>query len=385
MSEAVGRILVVDDDRAVRGALRVNLSKAGHDVQLVENAQAALDVLRDRPFDLVLTDVMMPGMSGMELLAEVRGRWPEVQVVLMTGHGNVADAVKALKTGACDYIIKPVSKDELLFILAKALKEKALRAELVQLRAEVTERYGFENLIGTTRAMQEVYELVEAVAESTALVLLTGETGTGKEMLAHAIHYRSDRREGPFVGVNCAALPEGLLESELFGHEKGAFTGAVRQHLGRFEQADGGSILLDEIGEIPIPTCRSSSCASSRIGRVPAGRRNRDPRPRRRARDRRDQQGPGASEVKREGRFRKDLFYRLNVFQIDAAHPLPAGTPRTTSRCSWTTSCARTTPRRTDKPRRLGSARNAVDGHPRAPTTWPGNVRRARAPGRAQR
>ena len=315
MSDFHARVLVVDDDKAVRAALRVNLEKAGLDVRLASTAEEALQVLHDHPVDIVLTDVKMPGASGLELLQEVKSRWPDVQVVVMTGQGTVEDAVHAMKHGAADYIIKPVSKEELLVVLDKAAREKALLAEVEQLRQEVQDRYGFENVVGVTSAMREVYDLVATVASSSALVLLTGPTGTGKELIAHAIHYRSARRDAPFVRVNCAALPEGLMESELFGHEKGAFTGAIRQHVGKFEQADGGTILLDEIGEVPLATQVKllrvlESGELQRVGgtqtlkvdvRVIAAT-NRELR----------------REVK-EGHFREDLFYRLNVFHI----PMP--------------------------------------------------------------
>jgi len=309
-------VLVVDDDRAVRTALRVNLQKAGWEVLLAIDGDEAIQALREQPVDVVLTDVMMPGMNGMQLLLQVREHWPETRIVVMTGQGLVEDAVRAMKAGADDYIIKPIPKDELLVILVRALREKALRAEVVQLRAELDARYGFESLVGVTPAMQEVYELVAAVAESDALVLLTGPTGTGKELLAHALHRRSPRRQAPYVRVNCAALPEGLLESELFGHERGAFTGAVRQHLGRFEQAEGGTLLLDEIGEIPLSTqvklLRVLECGEiQRLGG--AGIRKVDVRVV--AATNRDLR----AEV-RAGRFREDLFYRLNVFHI----PIPS-------------------------------------------------------------
>ncbi len=312
MSELVARILVVDDDKGVRAALRVNLRKAGHEVQLARNVDEALRLIEERPVDLVLTDVAMPGRTGLDLLAELRRRWPTVRVVVMTGYGSVEDAVGAMKAGADDYIIKPVSRAELLVIVDKALAEKALLAELVQLRQKVQDQYGYQEIIGCTAEMVEVYELIETVADTSALVLLQGPTGTGKELISSAIHYRSGRRNAAFVRVNCAALPEGLLESELFGHEKGAFTGAVRQHRGKFEQADGGTLMLDEIGEIS-PTTQVKllrvleSGEFTRVGgsetlkvdtRVIAAT-NRDL----------------LSEV-REGRFREDLFYRLNVFSI---------------------------------------------------------------------
>ncbi len=306
------KVLVTDDDRAVRSALNVNLSKAGYAVTLSDNAEEALERLHNEPFDVLLTDVKMPGRSGMDLLAEVRLHWPDTRVVVMTGHGSVADAVEAMKAGAADYLIKPIARDELLLLLERALENRALAREVQQLRREVDAKYGFANLVGATAVMQEVYEQVQAVADSNTLVLIQGETGTGKELIAHAIHYRSRRASAPLVVVNCGALPENLLESELFGHEKGAFTGAVRTHQGKFEQADGGTLFLDEIGEIPpavqVRLLRVlEGGAFTRVGgeravkvdvRVVAAT-NRDLR----------------SEV-RGGTFRPDLFYRLNVFPI---------------------------------------------------------------------
>ena len=247
------RVLVADDDRAVRTALQVNLGKAGYDVTLVADAEQALEALRSSPFDVLLTDVKMPGLGGMELLAEARTHWPDVRVVVMTGFGSVRDAVAAMQAGAADYIIKPIERDELLLLLDRALATRAMQRELQQLRKEVEDRYGFSDMVGISGPMREVYAEVAAVADSSALVLIQGETGTGKELIAHAIHYRSRRASAPFVAVNCGALPENLLESELFGHERGAFTGAVRQHPGKFEQASGGTLFLDEIGEIPPP------------------------------------------------------------------------------------------------------------------------------------
>ena len=310
------RVLVVDDERAVRAALRVNLTKGGYDVTLAENGEQALAALESGLPDAVITDVRMPGMDGLALLDEVQGRAPGLPVVVMTGHGSVPSAVRAMQAGAANYIIKPVSRDELLVLLDRALRSRALEEEVEHLRARLAEEQGrntgYQGIIGATPAMQRVFELVDAVADSPALVLLTGPTGTGKEILAHAIHHRSDRRAGAFVGVNCAALPEGLLESELFGHEMGSVTGAIRQHRGKFEQAEGGTLLLDEIGEIPLSTQVRllrvlESGELQRVGgretlrvdvRVVAAT-NRDLR----------------AEV-RAGRFREDLYYRLNVFHI---------------------------------------------------------------------
>ena len=306
------RILVVDDDRAVRTVLKVNLGKSGMDVTAVEDPLKALALLHEAPYDLVLTDVKMPGATGIELLVKMRAAWPDMPVVVMTGYGSVADAVSAMKSGASDYIIKPVAKDELVLLIERALEHKALRAELIQLRQEVVDRYGFHNLIGTTPAMLELYEDVAAIADTSATVLLEGPTGTGKELLAHAIHYRSRRSASPFIRVNCAAIPESLLESELFGHEKGAFTGAIRQHRGKFEQADGGSLLLDEIGDINQYTqvkllrvlengefARVGGTSSLRCDVRVIAATNKNLR----------------SEVK-AGTFREDLYYRLNVMAL---------------------------------------------------------------------
>jgi len=309
---AAARILVVDDDRAVRSVLKVNLGKSGMDVTAVEDPFRALELLHEAPYDLVLTDVKMPGATGLELLIKLRAAWPDMPVVVMTGYGSVADAVAAMKNGASDYIIKPVAKDELVLIIERALEHKALRAELIQLRQEVEDRYGFDKLIGTTPAMLALYEDVAAIADTSATVLLEGPTGTGKELLAHAIHYRSRRSAGPFIRVNCAAIPESLLESELFGHEKGAFTGAIRQHRGKFEQADGGSLLLDEIGDInPYTQVKLLRVLEngefSRVGGTQSLRcdvrviaaTNKTLR----------------AEVK-AGSFREDLYYRLNVMAL---------------------------------------------------------------------
>ncbi|MED5374471.1 MAG: sigma-54 dependent transcriptional regulator [Myxococcota bacterium] len=309
------RVLVVDDDKAVRTALGVNLRKAGYQVELASSAKEALRMLDQQATDLVLSDVAMPGMTGLELLKVLRERWPDTRAVIMTGYGSVQDAVSTMKQGADDYIIKPVSREELLLIVDKAIQGKALLAELQELRQRVDEQYGFDNIVGATPAMVEVYELIESVADTRALVLLEGPTGTGKELMAQAIHFRSERRKGPFVRVNCAALPEGLLESELFGHEKGAFTGAVRQHRGKFEQAHGGTLFLDEIGEIPMSTQVKllRVLESGEVTRV-GGTQTLQVDARVVAATNRTL----LDEV-REGRFREDLYYRLNVFTI----PLP--------------------------------------------------------------
>jgi DNA-binding NtrC family response regulator len=306
------RILVVDDDRAVRTALKVNLRKEGTDVVLASGPAEALQLLREAPYDLVITDVKMPGGTGIELQITIRESWPDMPVVVMTGYGSVSDAVAAMKGGASDYIIKPVQKDELLLIVRRALETRAMRAELVTLRQQIADRYGFEKLVGATPAMVALYEEIAAIADTSATVLLQGPTGTGKELFASAIHYRSRRGSGPLVRVNCAAIPESLLESELFGHEKGAFTGAVRQHLGKFEQADGGTLLLDEIGEINAYTQvkllrvlengefqRVGGTGTVRVDVRVVAATNKD-----------------LQVETQEGRFRSDLYYRLNVMML---------------------------------------------------------------------
>jgi DNA-binding NtrC family response regulator len=360
----MARILVADDDRAVRTALKVNLSKAAYDVRLVATAEEAIDVLGAETFDVLLTDVKMPGMGGMELLREVRQRWPDVRVVVMTGYGSVPDAVAAMKAGAADYLIKPIERDELLLLLERALQTKAMQRELTQLRRDVGDKYGFENMIGISPAMREVYEQIAAVAESNALVLVQGETGTGKELIAHAIHYRSRRARGPMVATNCGALPENLLESELFGHERGSFTGAVRQHQGKFEQADGGTLFLDEIGEIPpavqVRMLRVLEGGQfTRVGgehpvkvdvRVVAAT-NRD-----------------LYKEVGQGTFRADLYYRLNVFAIR----LPPLRERTDDIPLLVEHFTRRFAQKHGRPvPRVGeAAMKALTAYP-----WPGNVR----------
>jgi DNA-binding NtrC family response regulator len=359
-----GTILVVDDERAVRVALEVNLSKAGHIVSLADSAERAIEIMRTQDVDAVLTDFMMPGLNGIELLATIKEHWPLTQVVLMTGHGTVERAVEAMRLGAHDFVIKPVGRDELLAILDRALRERGLHQQVARLTAEVSERYGFENLIGNTPAMQHVYDQVSAVASSDAYVLLSGQTGTGKELIAHALHHRSPRSNGPFVQVNCGALPGGLLESELFGHEKGSFTGAIRQHKGKFEQADGGTLMLDELGEMPLDTQVKllrilESGRFQRVGGtaeihtdvrvVAATNRN--------IRDEVD-----------AGRFREDLYYRLNVFEIN----LPTLTQRADDIPLLVDHFIQKFAEKHNKAV-TGASTQALDGlrsHP-----WPGNVR----------
>ena len=242
------RLLVVDDEPTQREMLSGILERAGYRVETAAGGREALEALERDAFDLLLTDQKMPGMDGLALLDRVQAMRPDLPVVLMTAYGSVSDAVAAMKKGAADYLTKPFEREELLLVLEKALKQRRLEEEVVTLRGALRERYRLGNIIGASPAMREVFSLIERIAATDVPVLILGESGTGKELVARAIHGRSRRASGPFVALNCAAVPETLLESEFFGHERGAFTGAVRAHPGRFEQAAGGTLFLDEIG-----------------------------------------------------------------------------------------------------------------------------------------
>ena len=245
------RILVVDDDQGHRAMLRATLRAEGYEVVEAGDGQEALDQVADRAVDLVLLDLRMPRMDGETALAKLRERNPALPILIMTAYGSVDTAVNALKAGAYDYLTKPLDTDELLLSLARTLEHFQLKAENRALRDRLGEGSAFSGIIGRSPAMHELIGVLETAAPSDANIFLTGESGTGKDLVARAIHDASERCDGPFVAVSCAAIPGPLLESELFGHERGAFTGAVRRHLGKFEQAHGGTIFLDEIGDMP--------------------------------------------------------------------------------------------------------------------------------------
>ena len=245
-------ILVVDDDTSLRRVLEYNLTAAGYRVVAASSGEEGLSLfLQSRP-SLVITDMKMPGMTGLQLLASVKERSPETLVILITAFGSVDMAVEAMKAGAYDYITKPFNRDELLLTVAKALQFTGLADENRRLKSELADRTGGRALVGASPAMEKIYQVISKVADTDASVLVTGESGTGKELIARAIHDQSGRRNGPFVAINCAAIPRDLLESELFGHVKGAFTGAVKDKVGKLELADGGTIFLDEVGELPL-------------------------------------------------------------------------------------------------------------------------------------
>jgi len=242
-------ILIIDDEKSLLDLLTVILKKEGYRVKACLAASKVFELLEKEEFDLLICDIKLPEVSGMEILRYVRESRPEIPVIMITAYGSLKQAVEALKAGALDYILKPFDVEELKIIIAKELEKRRLKEENILLKRNLREKYSFENMIGKSKAMQEVYSLIEKTSGTDSTVLVTGESGTGKEMAARAIHLLSRRAESPFVSINCAALPENLLESELFGHARGAFTGAVVEKKGMFEVAQRGTLFLDEVGE----------------------------------------------------------------------------------------------------------------------------------------
>jgi len=313
------QILVVDDEPKMRRVLEIMLQKMGHRVLAAGNGVEALALFQANSVDLVITDLRMPEMDGIELLAALRAQASDVPVMVITAHGTIETAVAAMKHGACDYILRPFDIDVVELAVERVLNGAAVAQQNAFLRQEI-ER-GWDAFVGTSEPMRAVYELIQRVGPSKASVLITGETGTGKELAARALHHASPRRDKLFVPINCAAIPADILESELFGYEKGAFTGAVKERVGKFELADGGTIFLDELTEMPLPLQAKllrvlQENTIERLGgnrvieldlRVIAAT-NRDP-----------------LESVREGTLREDLYYRVNVFSIELP-PLRART-----------------------------------------------------------
>ena len=246
------KIMVIDDEPLMRITVRDALMAEGYKVVTAETGEKGLEILGEERVDILLTDLKLPDKDGIQILREVKALNQETEVILMTAYGTIDSAVMAMKEGACDYLTKPFSLDELLLLVKRLFRMKELEEENLSLRKRVEERYGLEGLVGKSGPMLRIYELIETVARTDATVLIQGESGTGKELAANAIHLQSPRKNAPFIKVNCAALPETLLETELFGHEKGAFTGAFRQRKGRFESAHRGTLFLDEIGDLPL-------------------------------------------------------------------------------------------------------------------------------------
>jgi DNA-binding NtrC family response regulator len=248
MSE--GSILVVDDDPSLRRVLQVQLEQEGYKVAAAASGQQTLSILQVRSFDLVITDLKMPGMSGLELLKHARSQYPQTPIIVLTAFGTVDTAVEAMKAGAYDYLTKPVHPDEMSLVVRRALEHVHLVEQVRTLRNSLNQKYGFENILGRSDVLLEVLDTAARAARSTSTVLIRGETGTGKELLARAIHFNSSRSNNPLVTINCGAIPKDLIESELFGHRRGAFTGAVAEKKGKIELADGGTLFLDEIAEM---------------------------------------------------------------------------------------------------------------------------------------
>ncbi|NQU42695.1 sigma-54-dependent Fis family transcriptional regulator [bacterium] len=305
-------ILIVDDEKNTREGLQWSLENDKYEVFTAANGALGLEIIRSRDIHLLITDLKMPEMDGMALLEKARKESPETEVVFLTGHGTVENAVDAMKKGAFDYLLKPVNLDELGLLVDRVLTQRDLRQENEALHRELEERHGFEQIIGHSPQMQAVFDRIRQVAPTRASVLLTGESGTGKEMFASAIHYNSSRKNKPFVKLNCGALTTTLLESELFGHEAGAFTDARRQRTGRFEMADGGTLFLDEITEtapeFQVKLLRVlQEQEFERVGGTETIRVDV------RLVTATNQDIEGAV---RENRFREDLYYRLNVVKI---------------------------------------------------------------------
>jgi DNA-binding NtrC family response regulator len=305
------RILVVEDEEKLRRVIELQLMSSGFEVDKAGTAEEGLKIV-DRA-DLVLTDLRLPNMDGVQLLSLIRRQNTQVPVILMTAYGSIETAVEAMKTGATDFLLKPFSLDHLMQVVAKALEMRALRDENRQLKEQLGRRYEYDNIIGRSEAMQEIFATIERVAPTRATVLLAGESGVGKDLIARAIHFHSPRRDRPLVKINCSAIPENLMESELFGYEKGAFTGATSAKPGKFEQADTGTVMLDEIGDVPPAIQvkllrilqerefeRLGSNVTRHIDVRVIAATNQDLR--------------AALE---QGTFREDLYYRLNVVPIN--------------------------------------------------------------------
>jgi len=305
-------ILVVDDELSVRDSLYHWFKQDGYRVDVAADATEALKKLKEGPWDIILIDIKMPGMDGMELQQRIKEIDKTITVIIMTAYASVDTAVRALKEGAFDYIVKPFDPDELTHLVRNAVHQRRLTAENVQLREKIDELSKLDEIVGESQAMKKVFEMVRTVAQTDSTVLIRGESGTGKELIARAIHANSPRRYFPIIPVNCGALPEGILESELFGHEKGAFTGAQYRRKGKLEMADGGTLFLDEVGDIPpkmqvdllrvLETKQFTRLGGNQVLKVDfrlIGATNKN-----------------LEKLVEDGVFREDLYYRINVFSI---------------------------------------------------------------------
>ena len=305
-------ILIVDDEPGMREFLEIMLTKEGYGVSIASNGEEAIEKLGNEFFDLAIVDIQMPGINGIDVLKNTRDKKNDTTIIMITAFASHESAIEAMKLGAYDYITKPFKIDEIKLVIKKSLDKKVLEQENTRLKKELESKYGFENIIGTSHAIQQIFSLINRVSELKVNVLITGESGTGKELVARAIHYSGNRKDGPFIPVNCGAIPETLIESEFFGHSKGAFTGATRDKKGLFEEASGGTIFLDEIGDLPVhlqvkllrvleekkvrPLGKTES-VSIDIRVISASNKNLE------------------QEIM-DNNFREDLFYRLNVIKV---------------------------------------------------------------------
>jgi DNA-binding NtrC family response regulator len=306
------KALVIDDDIATLELMRFQLEAEGFEVSTAENAQTGLNLIKEIEFDIILTDLNLPDISGIEMVKRAKETLPETEIIMVTGFGSTEKAIEATKAGAFYYVEKPIEFDELIVLIEKAIDRKRSAAEIRELRGKLSNRHSYEGIIGASKAMQDIYEMIDGVAESDANILILGESGTGKEIIANAIHYKSTRAKKSFIKVNCSALPKELIESELFGHTKGAFTGATQDKIGYIGRANGGSLLLDEIGEMPIDLqpkllrvlqdkvyYRVGSDKPQEVDFRLISATNRNP-----------------FDAIRDGSLREDLYYRINTIEI---------------------------------------------------------------------
>lgn len=306
------RILAVDDEESIREFLEIMLKKEGYDVTTAVDGAQAIDLLKKKSFDMVISDMQMPNVTGIELLKHVKDNYPDLVFMIITAFGTTETAVEAMKLGAYDYITKPFKIDEVRIVISNALRSKNLEVENRTLKKEMQKEFSFQSLVGNSEKMHHIYELIKRVSQTPTNVLVTGESGTGKEMVAKAIHVNGPLKNKPFVTINCGAIPENLMESEMFGHKKGSFTGAIQDKVGLFEVADGGTLFLDEVGELPLTIqVKLLRAIQERIIRRVGATEDQKIEVRIIAATNRD-----LEDMIKEGLFREDLFYRLNVILI---------------------------------------------------------------------
>jgi DNA-binding NtrC family response regulator len=378
MPDSLKHLLLVEDETPLRQAIAEQLGDRGYRVEQAESGEAALAHLADFAFDIIVTDLRLPGIDGCTVIEAAVARYPHIIAIVVTGFGTVKDAVEAIKRGAWDFVSKPFQIDELLHVLDSAIEQRRLKSENAYLRSQLEERYRFEGIVGKSRPMERLFQLLETVAPTNSTILITGETGTGKEVVARAIHHNSPRRANRFVALNCSAIPETLLEAELFGHVRGAFTGAVGNRQGRLEQAHKGTLFLDEVGTMSVALQMKllrvlQEREFERVGdshtikvdvRVIAATNS------------------DLTKLVAEGQFREDLFYRLNVIPVQ----LPALRERKEDIPLLVQHFLAKFEAERDAAPAAGNAKGAVDRLPRVTVSqegmrrlmayqWPGNVR----------